>query len=235
MALIGYKFARADGTDHRTGTVNYRENIGKEMIHPSPDLYSEEACGEGYHLGKSIRGAGQYAKPEAIFRCSYSRKDVLGEDKDKVRVPKLKVLAEMPPWKGYGPRGKEVEVFIESLWDIQWFENVGKPYNKPKWALEIQQVGSWYRNRSMSSEYRARAAAAVISGYKAQSRVRTIVEAKVMTGAKGWIELEAEVDCYYAALEIAGGIKNGYFSQLMEVYQAGHFPCSWDRGILVVY
>ncbi len=38
-----------------------------------------------------------------------------------------------------------------------------------------------------------------------------------------------------ACLEIMGGIKNGYFSHLMEVYRAGHYPCSFDGKKLVVY
>ena len=38
--MNGYKYTQADGTDHYTGTINYRENIGKEMVHPCPDTDS---------------------------------------------------------------------------------------------------------------------------------------------------------------------------------------------------
>ena len=189
----GWKFTRANGTDHRTGTINYRDNIGREMVHPCPDTRSKDACGEGYHLGKTLKGAGQHCAPGAVFRCSYSRKDVLGEDDDKVRVSKLTVLEEVPAWKGYGPRGKQVQAFIDSLSSIPWFENVGQPYKQPIWAENMTQVDSWD------------AAGAVA------------------------------VDTARAVAEIMGGIKNGYFSRLMEVYRDGHYPCSWDGETLVVY
>jgi hypothetical protein len=32
-----------------------------------------------------------------------------------------------------------------------------------------------------------------------------------------------------------GGVKDGYFSRLMEVYRAGHYPCSFDGKKLVVW
>ena len=146
--MEGWKFTKANGTDHYSGKVNYRKYIGKELIHPCPNTSSKNACGEGFHLGKTLRGAGEYGVPDAIFRCSYTRKDVLGEDKHKVRVSRLKVLSEEPVWKGYGPWGKQYLSFLDSLKDIKWFENVGKPYKKPEWAKKIKMVDSWAAARA---------------------------------------------------------------------------------------
>ena len=137
----GWKFTRADGTDHRTGTINYRDNIGREMVHPCPTR-SRNVCGEGYHLGKTLKGAGKYGAPGAVFRCSYSRKDVLGEDDVKVRVSRLTVIEELPAWKGYGPRGKQVQA-SRLAFRNPWFENVGQPYKQPIWSENMIQVDSW--------------------------------------------------------------------------------------------
>ena len=140
---MGWKFTRSNGTDWRTGRVDYRSFIGKELVYPG-GCEKGDACGDtGYHLGKTLRGAGKYAKPEAVFRCSYSRRDLLGEDEHKVRVSRLTVLGEVPAWKGYGPRGRQVQAFIDSLKDIPWFAHVGEPINGPTWAGEISQVDGW--------------------------------------------------------------------------------------------
>lgn len=197
----GWKFTRSNGTDWHTGEVNYRDHIGREMVHPNPDTKSGKACSEGYHLGKTLKDAGEYCKPGAVFRCSYSRKDVLGEDDDKVRVSKLKVIEEAPAWKGYGPRGKQVQEFIDSLKGIPWFENVGEPYEEPKWAEKIVQVEGW---REAVAKAGAEAVAVAEAG----------AEAVAVTGAY-W-------DALYACYEIIDGIEDGYFSRLMEVYRAGH-------------
>ena len=186
--MNGWKYTRADGTDHNSGTVDYRAAIGKELIHPHPAM-NTNACGQGYHLGKTLRGAGEYGVPEAIFRCSYLRKDVLGEDEHKVRVSRLKVIEEVPTWKGYGPRGKQVLALIESLPGIPWFSQVGESFDKPQWAKEMVTVDSW----------------------------------------------DAARDAAWDAAEIMGGIEDGYFSKLMEVYRAGHWPCSFDGKKLVVF
>jgi hypothetical protein len=228
--MKGWKYTRQDGTDHHGGTVNYRENIGKEMVHPLPDMESTDACGQGYHLGKTLKGAGGYGAPGAVFRCEYSRRDVLGEDEYKVRVSRLTVLEEVPAWKGYGPRGKQVQAFIGSLVDILWFENVGKPFKKPAWCLKMEQVDSrnaaWDAARNAARDA-ARNAAWDAAWYAAWDTARSAA------GYAAWYA--AWHVAGDAAGEIMGGIKDGYFSRLMEVYRAGHYPVSFDGEKLVVY
>ena len=230
--MKGWKFTRKDGTDHYTGEVNYRENIGKELVHPSPDAESTDACGEGYHLGKTLKGAGQYSAPGAVFRCEYSRKDVLGEDEFKVRVSRLKVLEEVPAWKGYGPRGKQVQAFIDSLADIPWFENVGKPYDKPDWCEKMETVDSLYaRDAAGDAAWNAARNAA---GYAAGDAARNAAGDAAWNAARNAALYAARYAAWNAAWEIMGGIKDGYFSRLMEVYRAGHQPVSFDGKKLVV-
>ena len=282
---MGWKFTRSNGTDWRTGEVDYRASVGKELVYPG-NCEVEDAC--GYHLGKTLRGAGEYAKPEAIFKCSYSRRDVLGEDEHEVRVSRLRVLEEVPAWKGYGPRGRRVQAFIESLGDIPWFAHVGEPFVKPPWAKEMKQVDGWAAagiaavdTAGIAAVDTARAGAGIVAraragvatqaaawaaaGEAATTAARAAAGAAAMTAARpaaraaAWAASRARagfatryaawaaageaageavgiasIDATWVAIEIMGGI-TGYFSQLMEVYRAGHYPVSWDGRRLVVY
>jgi hypothetical protein len=236
----GWKYTRADGTDHNSGTVDYRAAIGKELVHPHPDM-NTNACGQGYHLGKTLRGAGVHGKPESIFRCSYSRKDVLGEDENKVRVSRLRVLEEVPTWKGYGPRGRQVLALIESLPGVPWFSQVGKPYDKSQWAKAMETVDSW-----VAAGDAAWVAAAVAAGDAARVAARVAardaawvaarVAAAVAAGDAAAVAAgDAAAVAAGDAAEIMGGIEDGYFSKLMEVYRAGHYPCTFDGKKLVVF
>jgi hypothetical protein len=257
----GWKFAQEDGTDHYTGTINYRGNVGKELAHPDPDTKSADACGCGYHLGKTLRGAGEYSSPGAVFRCSYSRRDVLGEDEYKVRVSRLTVLEEVPAWKGYGPRGKRVQDFIDSLADVPWLDNVGEPYEPPSWATEMKQVNSryaaryaaWYAARDAARDAAwdaARYAAWDAAWYAAWDAARDAAwdaawdaagyAAGYAAGDAAWdaardAAWDAAGYAAWDAAEIMGGIEDGYYAHMMEVYRAGHYPCSYDGETLVVY
>ena len=258
---IGWKYTRADGTDHFSGTVNYKAAIGKTLKHPCPDLESKAACGEGYHLGKTLRGAGEYGAPNAIFKCEYSRRDVLGEDQYKVRVSELKVLAEVERWRGFGRRGKQVLAFIDSLSTIPWFANAGKPYKKPQWAKELEQVDSWDAARAAAGAAAwpaagdaAWAAAWDAAGAAARDAARDAARAAARDAARAaawaaawpaagdaaWAAAwdaarDAAGAAAGAAYELMASTHKEYFLRLVEVYRAGHYPCSWDGKKLIVY
>jgi len=241
----GWKYTRANGTDHYTGKVNYRENIGEWIEHPKPDKKSHNACGRGFHLGKTLRGAGSYGKPEAIFRCQYYKKDILGQDNDKVRVSKLKVIKEAPVYKGYGPRGKQFFKYIESLKEYDWFKNVGESIKKPKWTEKIKQVDSWLEAESAAwsvawsaVDSAAGTAARSAAGAAARSAAWSVAwsAAVAAVNSVAWTAAGAAANsAAWSATEIIGGIKNGYFKKLMEIYKAGHWPISFDGKKLVVF
>ena len=150
--MKGYKYTQADGTDWYTGRTNYRAAIGKEIEHPNPNRESKDACGVGFHVGKTLYGAGKYCKPEAIFEIHYLKVRVLGEDEHKVRVSKLKVVKELPKELGYGTYGGEVLAFIENLPEIPWFRNVGKKLVKPTWVEKIKYMNSWAAARDAARD-----------------------------------------------------------------------------------
>ena len=207
--MIAYKFTRPDGTDHKTGKVSYRAHLGKELVHPEPCIANGKPCATtktgGYHLARTIKDAWTYGKPGAVFRCSCRKADILGEDETKVRVRALRVLKELPVHEAYGPNGKAVLAFIDSLKDVPWFAHVGKPYKKPSWAEKVETVDS-----CLAADSAAHSAAH--SAACSAARLAACSEAEIM-----------------------GGITDGYFSHLMEVYRDGHYPASFDGKTLVVY
>ncbi|MCK9600537.1 MAG: hypothetical protein M0R06_15935 [Sphaerochaeta sp.] len=243
--MIAYKFTRPDGTDHKTGTVSYRAHLGKELVHPEPCIANGKPCATkdtgGYHLARTLMDAWTYGKPGAIFRCSCRKADVLGEDKSKVRVKALRVLKELPVHEAYGPHGKAVLDFIDSLKDVPWFAHAGEPYTKPSWAKKMETVDSW-----TAAGAAARTAAGAVAWAAARAAAWTAAgaAARAAAGAAAWAAARAAAwdaagdaawDAAGAAAEIMGGIENGYFCHLMEVYRDGHYPASFDGETLVVY
>ena len=97
----GIKFTKKDSSDFRTGKIFYE--VGKVLEQNDAEKDGAD-CGVGLHLGKSFIGAGNYAVPEKVFFCVYSKDDFCGESDDKVRVSRLKVLAELPLWLGFGSK-----------------------------------------------------------------------------------------------------------------------------------
>lgn len=100
MDLIGYKCTRSNGTDFRTGTVNYANALktGEPLVHPNPELTSEP-CGRGFHISPTARQTIQFSdstfRPYRWFKISYSQKAIIAQDTQKCRLSSLKVIAEL--------------------------------------------------------------------------------------------------------------------------------------------
>jgi len=134
-----------------------------------------------------------------------------------------------------------VQAFIDSLAGVPWFENVGKPYEKPSWAKKLEQVDSW---AATSIEVWNTAKDAVWDATSIEVWDATETAAWFAARFAAWdaardTAKDAAWDATWSAartaIEITRGIKDGYFSKLMEVYRAGHYPCSLDGETLVVY
>lgn len=63
--------------------------------HPNPDRKSKEACGEGIHLAKTINAAKRYV-PKATEFYVTKPGEILGEDRDKIRVADCDLLFQVP-------------------------------------------------------------------------------------------------------------------------------------------
>jgi hypothetical protein len=114
-----YKATRTDGTDFRTGTVDYGAHCGKRALvgHPFPDqkMVSNDAS---TYLSVSVSAADTLiggSWPCRLFRVE-ARGSVLSglsASPNKRAVQSLKVVEELPAWQSLGPNGDHVVAFIE--------------------------------------------------------------------------------------------------------------------------
>ena len=94
-------------------------------------------CGPGYHLGKSVEHAIQYAKwPMSLYEAEPCG-DLLGEDDTKARFTSAKIVKEIkkPSWV------VRTEKFIASIKDVPWFKNSDKP--RRAWKLFDTRAAAW--------------------------------------------------------------------------------------------
>ena len=146
----------------------------------------------------------------------------------------------------YGPRSEQVQNFIDSLPSLPWLKNVGKPFNKPDWCEVLDRVYSWDEARGavpilldemggldeMNIALEAAIAAAGEEAREAAALAAGNAFRKAVTNIPtGFNQLEPGL----AACEIMGGIEDGYYSHLMEVYRTGHWPVHFDGKKLVVF
>src|ERR1700690_1794709 len=95
--------------------------LGVEM----PEIKSEQlgACGQGYHLAKSIEHAISYARfPMSIYEAD-ALGDRLGEDNTKVRHSSARIIKEIktPKW------ATRAEKFIASIPSVKYLSNCSTP------------------------------------------------------------------------------------------------------------
>jgi hypothetical protein len=111
--MIFYKATRPDGTDFRTGQVQYE--VGKR-VRPLPHDGERRLCGPGFlhastEPGESLAG-GRW--PCRLFEVT--GKPVAGLDDQhpyKAGFRQLSVVREVEAWRALGPNGREVAALID--------------------------------------------------------------------------------------------------------------------------
>jgi len=92
--ITAYKCTRADGTDFRTGKVDYSK-LGVLVDEPRADRKSKDSCGSGLHVSTTARLTCQFGERNIDrgkwrwFEVEVDEADVLGKDSAKMRVAKL--------------------------------------------------------------------------------------------------------------------------------------------------
>jgi len=92
-----YKLTHPDGYDFYSGTINYRENIGKVIRLTDYDPPEKGNCGKGLHSSRNPNDClvGVKSLPVAAFQVKTI--DVITRDKYKTRSKALKVIREVNP------------------------------------------------------------------------------------------------------------------------------------------
>jgi hypothetical protein len=96
-----WKLARTDGYDWYTGkTINYRENIGKDVVCPRFNKDGQLCSSAFLHASRKINDCFVGAKiPCSVYRVSGA---ALREDAQKCGFASLRVLKEIAPEKAFG-------------------------------------------------------------------------------------------------------------------------------------
>jgi hypothetical protein len=113
---VYYKATRPDGTDFRTGTIDYAAALasGEVIRHPAKRRVKHDAA---TYLSVSVEPADctGFQWPCRLFRVEPVGRVLWGMDYPNKRgVPALRVVEELPAWQALGPNGEEVARFIES-------------------------------------------------------------------------------------------------------------------------
>ena len=126
---VYYKATRPDGTDFRTGTVDYAAALvsGQTLVHPEQTLIADEAqtyFSVSTEPGETLIGGGW---PCRLFRVEIDKDAERSQvHRHKACTRTVRVVEELPAWQALGPNGKAVAAFIEgaaagdAAWDAAW-------------------------------------------------------------------------------------------------------------------
>jgi hypothetical protein len=139
----------------------------------------------------------------------------------------------------------KVNLFLEELDTIAWFKNVGKPIH----SQEVKQLFSWddawshlqnenWINASFHNHIDSMNPIWDIAYDKALQAVSKSIYCRELEEGISVADAVA-YDVAAATVEIATSSSDTFFTNLMEWYRLGHWPCGWDEhypeGKLIVY
>lgn len=146
-----YKATRPDGTDFRTGTINYAQALAADETLTHPDAHWNHASG---YLSISV------APGETLiggrWPCRLFTVEPVGEARTvdtyqhKRAVHALRVVEEVDAWQALGPNGASVAQFIESIpqalensaWDAAWDAALASAWNAARDAARDAALAS---------------------------------------------------------------------------------------------
>ncbi len=139
----------------------------------------------------------------------------------------------------------KVSIFLEELDTIPWFNNVGHPLH----THEVKQLFSWndawlhlqnenWINASFHNHVDSMNPIWDNAYDKALQAVSKSIYCQEIEEGISVADTVA-YDVAAAAVEIATGSSDIFFTNLMEWYRLGHWPCGWDEqypeGKLIIY
>jgi hypothetical protein len=117
-----YKATRPDGTDFKSGTIDYAAALasGAVIRHPAARKIRDDAS---TYLSVSVEPADctgfswpcRLFRVEPVGRVMGAGKVPLTASPNKRAVPALRVVEELPAWQALGPNGEAVATFIDRL------------------------------------------------------------------------------------------------------------------------
>jgi len=94
MGTYYIKATMENGESANSGpTIHYKHGI---VVHPNPDRTTNDSCGVGIHLAKSLRNARRYVPDAREFYLAHPGV-ILGEDETKVRCASCEIIKLLSP------------------------------------------------------------------------------------------------------------------------------------------
>ena len=109
------KATRPDGTDFRTGTVDYAAALasGEVVRHPAAVMDTDDAA-TYFSVSVAEADCTGVEWPCRLFRVEPVGEAVASSDFPSKRcVSALRVVGELPAWRALGPNGREVAAVVE--------------------------------------------------------------------------------------------------------------------------
>jgi len=148
--VTAYKCTRADGTDFRTGTINYAGALASgKPIKVDAGPPTGRVCGRGLHVSPTLRDTIRYAscdqRPWRWFEVVYWAADEIERDTTKMRVRRIeRVVRELALEDLFGAdialRARRVSKQIKAWKTIPWF----RPARAVPDARLAECFGAWH-------------------------------------------------------------------------------------------
>jgi hypothetical protein len=114
-----YKATRPDGTDFRTGKIDYGRMLGTSVgiKHPNPGTLNSSEAGGYFSVSTVPTDCTSFQWPALLFEV-----EIVGESwkPDSSKLPnkraghELLVIAKLPAWQLFGPRGESIVAIIDA-------------------------------------------------------------------------------------------------------------------------
>ena len=130
-----YKATRPDGTDFRTGTVNYAKALETGEVLKHPEKRKRNRPATYFSVSVTPTDCTGMRWPCRLFRVEAVGRAIKNDDLENKRCcSKLRVVEELPAHEALGPQGEEIAALIErcrtlpydeaqelhAAWDAAW-------------------------------------------------------------------------------------------------------------------
>ena len=258
QSLVVYKCVRPDGSDFRTGTLNYaaalESGLAVEVLDAEPP--TGRVCGHGIHVCDVLRCTFRFGdrqhRPWRWFEGEVAQADVVERDDEKLRVrrfrPTREVLLEEIFGPGFARRIEAARAEVASWASIPWARPAGAVSDDQIAELVAQwrdSLTKWLGGRRLPTAVRVIAAAAAAAAAAAEAAEQAAVDAAAAADDALWQWRFRWWRYYYLApryalmrrarwilADMAGQCPS---AALIALYRLGCVPIGFVGGEFVVY
>ena len=256
-AVIAFKCVRPNGTDFRTGTVDYVAALVSgapvELLGAAPATGS--VCGHGLHVSPTARKTIQFANRDHRpwrWLAGYVRpEDIVEKDEEKMRVRRFTPIREIGLTDIFGPdfarRIDAVKVEAGSWKAIPWLKPTEAPTREAVETLVAEwraAITPWLRHKEYALPTGVKIVETKSAADAADAADAAAAAAAVDAAANAaaafpfwlrWYVRPRYVLWRFARWQLAGMTEPNPWEPLVKLYRLGAMPIGFVRGEFVVY